>query len=255
MPKKVDCFLFFNELDLLEIRLNALSSYMDYFVLAECPVTLSGKPKPMYFHENMARFDKFNIKYMRLNDGLSKHRMDVRYKRERYYWETLIEKTLQDMDDEDSLFQSALDEIPDMESYNGNSGVFYHKMYYYYVNVYSYHNNWRGTNVSKKKDIKNPYRWFLDRKNYKKVGNGWHFTYCGDEKSLEEKLEAYAHDEMSLPESQKQFFINRKNLQSPVYKIWGDKKDRSKKFIVQDPSGPKYLLDNRIKYRDLFYDS
>ena len=122
------------------------------------------------------------------------------------------------------------------------------------MNVYSHNKSWRGTNVSKKKNIKDPYRWFMDRKSYKKVGKGWHFTYCGDEKSLDEKLEAYAHDEMSLPESKKQFFINRRNLQHPVHKIWEDKKDRSEKFIVQEPSGPKYLLENRDKYKHLFYE-
>ena len=51
-----DCFSFFNELDLLEIRLNVLKDAVDKFVLVEAGETHSGKPKPLYFKENEARF-------------------------------------------------------------------------------------------------------------------------------------------------------------------------------------------------------
>jgi len=45
MPKVYDCFTFFNELDLLEIRLNILDPYVDYFVIHESTETFSGKSK------------------------------------------------------------------------------------------------------------------------------------------------------------------------------------------------------------------
>lgn len=54
-----DAFLFFNELDLLELRLNILSPVVDRFVISESTVTFSGKPKPLYFHENKQRFSQF----------------------------------------------------------------------------------------------------------------------------------------------------------------------------------------------------
>ncbi len=57
--KIYDAFLFFNELDLLEIRLNLLDNYVDYFVISESDLTFSGNPKPLYYAENKRRFKKF----------------------------------------------------------------------------------------------------------------------------------------------------------------------------------------------------
>ena len=52
VTKIYDCFLFFNELDLLEIRLNVLNDYVDYFVLVEATQTFTNKDKPLYYKEN-----------------------------------------------------------------------------------------------------------------------------------------------------------------------------------------------------------
>jgi beta-1,4-mannosyl-glycoprotein beta-1,4-N-acetylglucosaminyltransferase len=60
--KVYDVFLFFNELDLLEIRLNLLNDVVDYFVISESDVTFSGKPKPLYYQENKERFKQFEHK-------------------------------------------------------------------------------------------------------------------------------------------------------------------------------------------------
>ena len=57
-----DCFTFFNELDLLEIRLNELDGVVDRFVIAEAELTHNGDPKPLYFHDNRERFAKFSDK-------------------------------------------------------------------------------------------------------------------------------------------------------------------------------------------------
>lgn len=64
--KIYDCFCFFNELDLLELRLNILDPYVDYFVLCESSVTHSGEIKPYYFEENKERFSKFLDKIIHL---------------------------------------------------------------------------------------------------------------------------------------------------------------------------------------------
>lgn len=61
-PLVFDCFPFFNELDLLEIRLNELNDVVDYFVLVESTKTHTGKEKPLYFEENKERFRLFSDK-------------------------------------------------------------------------------------------------------------------------------------------------------------------------------------------------
>ena len=60
--KIYDIFTFFNELELLEIRLNILDKYVDYFVLVEATETFSGKPKKLYYEENKHLFKKFEHK-------------------------------------------------------------------------------------------------------------------------------------------------------------------------------------------------
>jgi hypothetical protein len=56
-----DCFPFFNELELLEVRLNELDGLVDKFVLVEATRTFAGQPKSLYFAENRDRFAAFDI--------------------------------------------------------------------------------------------------------------------------------------------------------------------------------------------------
>src|SRR3989344_6676194 len=60
--RKYDVFTFFNELELLEIRLNILEPHVDYFVIIESTETFSGLPKKLIFKENKDRFKKFEKK-------------------------------------------------------------------------------------------------------------------------------------------------------------------------------------------------
>ncbi|MGH2552631.1 MAG: hypothetical protein ACRDEB_02875, partial [Chitinophagaceae bacterium] len=60
--KIIDCFTFFNELDLLEFRLKLLDEQVDHFVIAESNLTHSGHPKPFYFEENKSRFGPWENK-------------------------------------------------------------------------------------------------------------------------------------------------------------------------------------------------
>jgi beta-1,4-mannosyl-glycoprotein beta-1,4-N-acetylglucosaminyltransferase len=69
-PKVYDCFIFFNELDLLEIRLNIMNQFVDYFVIVESNKTFSGKDKSFILEENMHRFSSFKDKiiYKKIED-------------------------------------------------------------------------------------------------------------------------------------------------------------------------------------------
>lgn len=60
--KIYDCFIFFNELDLLELRLNILNDSVDYFVIVESAITFQGESKEFLFEKNKARFAKFRNK-------------------------------------------------------------------------------------------------------------------------------------------------------------------------------------------------
>lgn len=60
--KIYDCFIFFNELDLLELRLNILNDYVDYFVIVESAITFQGEDKEFIFEKNKSRFAKLENK-------------------------------------------------------------------------------------------------------------------------------------------------------------------------------------------------
>jgi beta-1,4-mannosyl-glycoprotein beta-1,4-N-acetylglucosaminyltransferase len=59
MPRVFDCFTFFNELDILDIRLAELDPLVDYFVIVEATRTFTGKSKPLYYADNRQRYDRY----------------------------------------------------------------------------------------------------------------------------------------------------------------------------------------------------
>ena len=57
-----DCFPFFNELDILKMRLEIMDPIVDKFVIEEAAYTFSSEPKPLYFQENKEMFKKWEHK-------------------------------------------------------------------------------------------------------------------------------------------------------------------------------------------------
>ncbi|MEQ1678044.1 MAG: hypothetical protein ABL876_15150, partial [Chitinophagaceae bacterium] len=89
--KIIDCFTFFNELDLLEFRLKLLSPHITHFVIAESNLTHSGGPKPYYFEENKKRFEPWlhKITYIPLQqsaEGLAFTKNETTYNPQSASW-------------------------------------------------------------------------------------------------------------------------------------------------------------------------
>ena len=82
--KVIDCFPFFNELDLLEIRLNELRGVVDAFVITESPQTFTGMKKSFFFKDNEDRFKEFNIIYAPYDDQADLHPLE-RERRQKQY--------------------------------------------------------------------------------------------------------------------------------------------------------------------------
>ena len=111
-----DCFTFFNELDLLEIRFHEMSAIVDKFVVVEAAKTFSGQPKPLYFWENRERFAGFLDKVIHvpvtIPDALMNEfsgKSDA-WARE-YYQRDQILKGLQFAQPDDLVMVSDVDEI------------------------------------------------------------------------------------------------------------------------------------------------
>lgn len=112
-----DCFSFFDELDLLEIRLNELSKVVDRFVVVEATLTHNGAPKPLYFAENAPRFKEFEdrIIHVVVND-FSAVSMDASFQEQAWMRENIqrngITRGLVGAKPDDIVIISDLDEIP-----------------------------------------------------------------------------------------------------------------------------------------------
>jgi beta-1,4-mannosyl-glycoprotein beta-1,4-N-acetylglucosaminyltransferase len=104
-----DCFSFFNELDILEIRLNVLNEYVDYFVIGESKQTFSNKAKPLHYLENKSKFEKWNHKIIHVEHPiLTKYRdsFDIAA-----FQKDNLKKGLIDAKDEDTIYFGDVDEI------------------------------------------------------------------------------------------------------------------------------------------------
>ena len=120
MRKVYDCFIFNNELDLLEIRLNELCDVVDYFVLSESRYDFRGRPKPLHFQDNIKRFSLFldKIRYVECGEDTPvRSPYEFRYEwqpeawaNETYQRQACLQQC-QDARDEDLIMMSDADEI------------------------------------------------------------------------------------------------------------------------------------------------
>ncbi len=242
----IDCFPFLNEFDTLEIRLNCLAPYVEKFVLMEAPITWSGNPKTLYYEENKDRFKDFNIVHL-IAKGYEKY-IGNPWKMETYQRRFLMNGIL-DADPECMILLSDVDEFPDLKNYEeGREGVFRQKLYYYGLNVFTGTNNWHGTIAIKRKNITDLQKTRDNRNRTPCLSRfgGWHFSYLGSIEQIQYKIESFSHRELNKPEIKNKIAENRRNLVDP-FNRW------EKKFSVEMPSGPTWLLENKQRYEHLFY--
>ena len=107
--KVYDCFIFFNELELLKVRLEELNPYVDKFVLVESHETFSGKDKPLYYSENKELFKEFEDKIIHV--VLPKTNLNGTWQREAHQRNQIV-RGLQGCQKDDIIMVSDLDEIP-----------------------------------------------------------------------------------------------------------------------------------------------
>ena len=164
-----DCFTFFNELDLLELRLNELDSVVDKFVLVEATKNHQGKEKPLYFSENKKRFDNFLYKIIHVVvDSYPSNPENDAWVIERHQRSSIM-NGLKDCVPDDVILVSDIDEIPRcsrVKEFIPKPGtkIFMQGMYYYYLNYMNSTDleggkkkySWAGTVMSSYNKMKDP---------------------------------------------------------------------------------------------------
>ena len=229
--KIFDCFMYFDEDVVLDVRLNLLSKYVDKFVIIESKYNHKGDERQPLF--NINKFDKFRDKiiYILKSDipeGIEKiqtsdnedeiYRKSIfnAWKRENLQRNQIMDGIL-DADKDDWIIVSDLDEIPNLEEINFNTIenklIFFEQhMIYYKFNLKLENFIWFGSKACKFKNLKSP-QWLRDiktkkfpwwridtmfsKKKYRDIhfvkNGGWHFSYLKNPKDIEKKLKSYLH--------------------------------------------------------------
>ena len=215
--KFIDCFTFYNEIDLLKFRLKYLYDYVDYFILVESELTHAGNPKELYYQNNKHLFEPYNDKIIHIIADLPTiEQASSAWTRENCQRNAIdlgIDKIKEELKDTDLIYISDLDEIPDrntitsfksMETQNDYVYNLKQTLYYYNLNCrskgywifprmtnyYSYINKFNKT-PQKIRDFNDDNFMITLEK------GGWHFSYLGDVNFIKNKITEFSHQEFN----------------------------------------------------------
>ena len=229
--KIFDCFMFYDEELLLDIRMNTLDKFVDYFVIAESKFFHNGKERELKFDIN--KYSKFKKKIIYIiqdkqpqgikliepsdDEGTKSFKMIYNAHLREHYQRNLIENGLNNSEEDDIILISDVDEIPNLENVNirnikNKLILFEQDIFYYKLNRYLPNFKWYGTKACKKRYLKSP-QWLREIKNkdysfiridtffsklkyidkYYVRNGGWHFSNLKNSKDIETKLKSYLH--------------------------------------------------------------
>jgi Glycosyltransferase family 17 len=198
----VDCFTFFNELDILELRLTVLEGVVDRFVLCEAPFTFRGDPKPLVYAQNKERFARWNDRIVHLvYDGP----VDANPWNNEWGQRAYLTTALDAFSGDDLILIGDVDEIPaaELAGHRPDSGrVLAHR----HVLAAGYFNrvvsDWIGTKAIARGDLGartlNDIR-TLPFGSFDVIDSGWHFSAIGGARVMARKIHAYSHTEVDIP--------------------------------------------------------
>jgi beta-1,4-mannosyl-glycoprotein beta-1,4-N-acetylglucosaminyltransferase len=223
--------MYFDEEMVVDVRLNTLNKFVDYFVIVESSFTHKGEPRKLKF--NHKKFEKFKDKIIYvIDDQIYSQTEEIKpldnegEKSRKYIFNAayrengqrnLISKGLSGAENEDLILISDVDEIPklnnvNLKMINKKIILFKQDMFYYKFNLHLPNLIWTGTKACKKKHLINP-QWLRNIKDRKysffrfdtffsktkytdiKIINdgGWHFSNIKTAKEIEFKLKSYLH--------------------------------------------------------------
>ena len=229
--KIYDCFMYFDEEVVADVRLHTLNEFVDYFVIVESKFTHKGEPRKLKFDHK--KFEKFEEKIIYIIDEKvypqtqeiqtedSEDEKSIKQIFNATYRENgqrnLLLKGLKEANDEDLILISDVDEIPKLtglnfKNINEKIILFKQDMFYYKFNLWLPNLIWTGTKACRKKNLINP-QWLRNIKDRKysffridtlfsstkfnsiKIINdgGWHFTNIKTPKEIELKFRSYLH--------------------------------------------------------------
>lgn len=254
----IDCIPFNDELLLLEARFSELDPVVDRFVIVEATKSHSGNDKPLYFKDNLDRFQPWLNKVTHIVvdefpiEGLSGP--DLHWAIERHQRDSIM-RGLTECNDDDVIIISDTDEIPTAESitrYDPSKGLccLEMKLYYGSMNCEGVE-PWRWTRMLPYGLLKqNSPCWARYVPNYQEdqviKGAGWHFSFMGGPDEWVRKLESTPHQEYNKPEfKDKTVMLDRVTHGRDLLG-----RDIPYHLVQVDESFPKFVCDNLQKFKD-----
>ncbi len=261
----LDCFQYFNEDHIADLRFNILNEFVDKFVIVESTVNHQGKPKKLHFDIEKYKKFKDKINYIIVDDtpeSIKKPHTGGESLVEQHQRNSIM-RGLKKCHENDLIILSDVDEIPDLTKLNqfnkkSKYTVFSQKAFAYKLNLLNKsEDNWHGSKMCLKKNLKSPQWlrnlkfkkypfWRIDKpQNLQIIENGgWHFAYLLNSKEISKKIKSFAHGEDNKKDNTdiNKIEIKMENLLHPT-------KGFKLKKVEIDETFPKYILDN-ISYYD-----
>tara|TARA_Y100001958_G_C21048294_1_gene415441 strand:- start:45 stop:845 length:801 start_codon:yes stop_codon:yes gene_type:complete len=257
-----DCFQYFNEDHIVDLRLNILNEYVDYFVISESSKTHQGKEKKINF--DIKNFPKFKDKIRFL---IADYKEEKTFENHtggespiEQHQRNFLVNGINDAAADDLIILSDSDEIPDLSKLdkiknNKKFIAFSQKMFMYKLNLQNLNeSNWIGSKITKKKYLinmqllrnlkfKNYPFWRIDKRNLQIIQGGWHFSFLQTPREILKKIKSFSHGEFNSN------LLNEKDIEHKIFKN-KDIFDRGYKLkrVELDQSFPDYILENKQKY-------
>lgn len=226
--KIIDCFMYYDEDLVLDIRLNILDKYVSNFVICEANFNHNGTKRDLKF--DIKNFSKFKekiiyipLKQQPMNLRIVENHDDRHLKNSKIldnavlrenFQRNYLQSAIKNFDNDDLIIISDLDEIPNLEKfvYKANLTFFEQKMFFYKFNLVQKDFIWYGSRACKKKHLLNP-QWlrnirskkyplwklniYFSKKKYNSVNfikdGGWHFTNIKKPEEIDYKMKNYLH--------------------------------------------------------------
>ena len=260
-----DCFQYFNEDHMIDLRMNILNEHVDYFVISESTKTHQGNDKKLNF--NIKNFKKYEHKIIYLVADFDKEKNFLKHtggesKIEQHQRNNLI-NGLQKAGDDDLIILSDSDEIPDLTKLslikpNTKFIAFSQMMFMYRLNLQNLdESNWIGSKICLKKNFPKPQKlrdlkfknypfWRIDKFNLQIIKGGWHFSFLQTPQDIIKKIKSYSHGEFNTNENTDEDKIKEKikgnqDIFGRGYKL---------KEISIDKSFPDYIVKNQNLLKD-----
>ena len=268
-----DCFLYNNEDEILELRLNILNEKVDYFVIVESKYTHTGFNKGFKF--NINKFKNFSDKiiYLKCENYIYGKDLNKNAWNNENLQRNYIINGIQNIKENDYVIVSDIDEIPNLDEISEKELkykiiIFKQRSFIYKYNYCEKISSWYGSKMCRFKHLKSP-QWLRNLKvkkyrnfridkiffsktyehNFKIIDNGgWHFSWIGDFNYIKRKIRDTAHTEINSIHLQ-----DDENLKKKIKNLLPIKPDGMEYRIIIDYRYlPDYLVKNKIKYNHNF---